>query len=824
MISFNPSAATPQLLLMGVVATVAVHQVLLWLRRRRAALHPWVVAWCANTLLVLLSHYLQTVAESPDWGGVGARLAWTSSLHLIVVMVGLSHALAGDPVPRTLLAGVAAADLALLAFVWLGEGLVTSQVYLRTDRLGGRCWALEPGPFMTALVPCLFAVFAYCVWVVWRSRSLAPRERRAVLAGFAVYLAFSVNDVLHAARVIQSVRLFDYAFVAVAVGLHYLLVARFTRLSADLEGAVADQTRVLEARQTAMAGLLRAERAVMTETDLQSMLGRIVTETARIARTAYAKVLLLDEERRVLRVAAVAGGAVAVGVELPLTGSYSGTVATTGEVLFSPDTWNDPRNFLAAQDRAAGVTTYLGVPIKARGRVVGVLTLNTQGPHQYDPEEISYLESFADRAALALEHVRLRDDLEERLYRTDTLAALNRIITSSLDLEHILDEIARAAARLMNADLVMVYTADEGRQTLEARAISHPALWDDYPARVLRFDEGVAGAAIRARRTIHVPDLDADPRTRAAGWFGDHGLRSGIAVPILQGDTAIGVLSIASRLPFAGSPEDDTLLQSFVDQAAIAITHARLYAAGQARIQRLHTVTRLNRLVSSSLDLDHVLHEITVAAGQLASTDAACFWVVSPDSRTLRLVAFSDRTLEADWPAPSLPFDVGVLGWVARYGRIVNVPDVFSDGRFVALDWWRSHGLKSFLGLPVMLDGVLLGVLALNSRQPFRPDAEDERLLDAFADQAAVAIRNASLFEAEGSARRAAERALAEVKVLRGLLPICSYCKKVRSDGNYWEQIESYVSEHSDAQFSHSICPECHDGVRKELDRWRTRA
>lgn len=194
---------------------------------------------------------------------------------------------------------------------------------------------------------------------------------------------------------------------------------------------------------------------------------------------------------------------------------------------------------------------------------------------------------------------------------------------------------------------------------------------------------------------------------------------------------------------------------------------------------------------------------------QLAGTDAACFWVVSADSRTLRLVAFSDRTLEADWPVPSLPFDVGVLGWVARYGRIVNVPDVFSDGRFVALDWWRSHGLRSFLGLPVMLDGVLLGVLALNSREPFRPDAEDERLLDAFVDQAA---------------RRAAEQALAEVKVLRGLLPICSYCKKVRGDENYWEQIESYVSEHSDAQFSHSICPECQDGVRKELDRWRTRA
>jgi GAF domain-containing protein len=808
---------------MGVVMSVGVHQVFLWLGRGREALHPWVVAWCANSLLVLVSHYLQ-IAETPEWAGLGARLAWMSSLLLIAVMIGLSHALAGRPLSRPVGAGIMGANLALLAFVWLGGNVVKAEIYLRTDRLGGRYWAQEPGPLMTALVPCLLVVFAYCVTTVWRSRILALGERRAVLAGFAVYLILSVNDILHAARVIQSVRLFDYAFVAVAVGLHYLLVARFNRFSADLEGAVTEQTRELQAREAALAALLRAERAVTTETDLEPMLEQIVTEASRIAGTRYVKVLLLDDERQILRVAATAGGVVRVGVELPLHGSFSGTVARTGEVLFSPDTPNDPANFLAAQDRASGIVTYLGLPIKARGRVLGVLTLNTETARRYDEEEIAYLASFADRAALALEHVRLRDDLEERLYRTDTLAALNRLISSSLDLDRILDQIARAATRLMNADLVIVFTVNEARQVLEARSIAPSGQWADYPARAIGLDEGVAGAALRSRRTIHVPDLDADPRTRVATWFRDHGLRSAIAVPILHGDTAIGVLGIASKTAFAGRPEDDTLLQSFVDQAAIAISHARLYAAGQARIQRLHTVTRLNRIVSSSLDLDHVLHEITVAAAQLAGTAAAGFWVAGRETRTLQLVAFSDRTMEADWPVPSLPFDVGVLGWVARYGRVVNVPDVFSDGRFVALDWWRSHGLKSFFGLPVMLDGVLLGILALNGREPFRFDADDERLLDSFVDQAAVAIRNASLFEAEGAARRAAEQALAEVKALRGLLPICSYCKKVRNDGNYWEQIETYVSEHSDAQFSHGICPECRDGVVKDqLASWRGR-
>jgi phosphoserine phosphatase RsbU/P len=68
----------------------------------------------------------------------------------------------------------------------------------------------------------------------------------------------------------------------------------------------------------------------------------------------------------------------------------------------------------------------------------------------------------------------------------------------------------------------------------------------------------------------------------------------------------------------------------------------------------------------------------------------------------------------------------------------------------------------------------------------------------------------------------ALEEALARVKQLQGLLPICSYCKKIRDDRNYWQQVESYISEHSEAQFSHSICPECYEGrVKPELDQLR---
>jgi hypothetical protein len=85
-----------------------------------------------------------------------------------------------------------------------------------------------------------------------------------------------------------------------------------------------------------------------------------------------------------------------------------------------------------------------------------------------------------------------------------------------------------------------------------------------------------------------------------------------------------------------------------------------------------------------------------------------------------------------------------------------------------------------------------------------------------------VAIRNVSLFEAEAQARRAAELALAQVKQLQGMLPICAYCKKIRDDSNYWQTIEAYIGERSAATFSHGICPDCREKIVKpELERWR---
>jgi GAF domain-containing protein len=175
-------------------------------------------------------------------------------------------------------------------------------------------------------------------------------------------------------------------------------------------------------------------------------------------------------------------------------------------------------------------------------------------------------------------------------------------------------------------------------------------------------------------------------------------------------------------------------------------------AAADRRLARLQGLVRLSDLIASSLDLDEVLREIARAAAQLMEAAAVGFWVADETARTLEVRAFLDDQLGATYPRRRIGLDEGLPGWVATHRQPLIVSDVFTDGRILAVDWFKLHGLRSAYLVPIVHQGVLLGVLALNGRVPFELDAEGRELLETFAGHAALAIRNARLY---AEARRA---------------------------------------------------------------------
>ena len=166
----------------------------------------------------------------------------------------------------------------------------------------------------------------------------------------------------------------------------------------------------------------------------------------------------------------------------------------------------------------------------------------------------------------------------------------------------------------------------------------------------------------------------------------------------------------------------------------------------QAHATRLHTLADLNQAISSSLHPDNILNDIAKAAGQLMAAPFVSFWIADEAAQRLEARAFSNQAAP-DFPLRSVSFDEGAVGWVAKHQRMVNIPDITRDTRFVAADWWTKHDLCSFLGMPITREKSLLAVLVLGSSEPFELGPVEQSVLDSFIAQAAIALQNADLFQ-----------------------------------------------------------------------------
>jgi PAS domain S-box-containing protein len=353
------------------------------------------------------------------------------------------------------------------------------------------------------------------------------------------------------------------------------------------------------------------------------------------------------------------------------------------------------------------------------------------------------------------EHKHLTEALADRTRRLEALQDVAREITRELDLGTLLQLIIERAATLVGAVGGSVVLWDEAEQVLVPQAWIGLGAW--FGKRRWKLGEGFSGVCAERRQgliedhyTIIRPPGVLAPEAVAP--------RPLMAQPLLYRDNLVGVLSVrrdAADAPFV--PSDLELLSLFADQAAIAIENARHLERRERQLERQRVLTRLNQLISSTLDLEVVLHEIAQAASQIMGAPVAHFWTADHETRTLELCATVQPATLGDSPSGRFAFGEGATGWVAEHCEPLTIGDTSLSGQVQNSDWWQAHGIRSYFGLPIMHDGRLLAVLAMLGETPFVISREDGDLLDSFASQAAMAIRNASLYAAESAAREAAE-------------------------------------------------------------------
>lgn len=337
----------------------------------------------------------------------------------------------------------------------------------------------------------------------------------------------------------------------------------------------------------------------------------------------------------------------------------------------------------------------------------------------------------------------------------DRLVALHRVSTLVAQQrrpDDVLREALQSAVSLVGGDAGAIHRWDAERGIL-VRALGHGP-YEPIIRSEIQTDEGLTGRAFCEHTSIIENDYASSELGTAFSQAA--GLRAAVATPIMHGGQCLGILSIGSYDEARAFDADDArLLELFAGMVAVALENAELYAELESRLERIRMLSTLNRLVSTSLDLDSVLPSIGRAAVEITGAVCAAFWLVDEPAQMLTFGGTTDASISADLALRQLRYGEGASGWVAQHRQPLTLDDVFADGRSIPLDWWRRNGLKTSLTLPILRGESLVAVLSLNGREPFRPSTTESEVLESFLAQAAAAIRNAALYS---SVRRSQEQ------------------------------------------------------------------
>jgi signal transduction histidine kinase/DNA-binding response OmpR family regulator len=279
---------------------------------------------------------------------------------------------------------------------------------------------------------------------------------------------------------------------------------------------------------------------------------------------------------------------------------------------------------------------------------------------------------------------------------------------------------------------------------------------------------GAARAALE-RRTIHIPDALADPDYTFGAREVDP-IRTVLAIPMLRAEELLGVIAIYRLEVRAFGDSQIALMETFADQAAIAIENARLLTELKARtdqltrsVQELEALGEVSQALSSTLDLETVLHTIVSRASQLAGTDACTVYEYDEGAGELHLRATYnlDEEVVAELRRTPIRRGEGAAGRMAVTHEAVQIPDIAAAGAYQGSlrDVLLQTGTRAVLSIPLLREGHLVGGLTVNKKTPgaFLPEVVD--LLKTFAAQSALAIQNARLFREIGDKSRQLEAA-----------------------------------------------------------------
>ncbi len=339
--------------------------------------------------------------------------------------------------------------------------------------------------------------------------------------------------------------------------------------------------------------LLEVAAATQETLDLDRILSNVANIVTRVIPSQLFAILLYSDRRKGLRIRYAVGHRqeIVENLLIPLGEGLTGIAAQTRETVLSNDVRTDP-NYLPALD---AVRSELAAPMIARGKLVGVIDLQSTSLNAYSEYDKMLVHLLASRVGSSIDNARLyrRVDVQHRTMRT--LARVSQEFSSILDLDELLRKLAAIIRSLIDYDAFSILLIDEPRQVL--RHTFSIRYDEEVTPDAIPLGEGITGAAARLRQPMRIEDTAADPRYIAA----HPNIRSEVAVPLLLRDRVIGVLDVESSRLNNFTVEHVRTLTLLAPTIASAVENARLYDEVAQREQRMETDLQAARKLQTIL-------------------------------------------------------------------------------------------------------------------------------------------------------------------------------------------------------------------------------
>ena len=427
----------------------------------------------------------------------------------------------------------------------------------------------------------------------------------------------------------------------------------------------------------------------------------------------------------------------------------------------------------------------LALPLLRGAEPIGLLALLV--PHRHlaaAGEALALLRPFAALAALAIENARLllsqARAQEQQAATAEVLRTINR---PGFDLGAVLQAVVDSAARLCGAERAILYRYRDGACHFETGSnVTAPYEAYERANPITPGRDTVVGRTLLEGRTVQIADALADPEYGPKDIAAIDGVRSMIGVPLMREEALVGVFALARTSVAPYSEEEIALVSSFAAQAAVAMENARLLgdlrasdAANRTLIARqAASIDVLNAIATSPGDpqpvYDMIAHHTRVLCG---ASGAVLVERAGDELRLLALDGYEDAAAaqaRASYPRRCTP--ELLAGRVALTGRVGQMRDVETDTEFgeEARRQARARGTRALLGVPLLKDGQVRGVVTLHRQVPGGFDAAEIALVEAFATQAVIAMENARLITALHERTGALARSVEELRALEEVL------------------------------------------------------